>query len=204
MLHLPDYSRIAISLLAAVDPVAAVPIFLSQTRGLTAKETSRTATMATCTAAFVLLAAALTGQTILPMLGTSLGSLQIAGGLVMLVMAFPQLKSSHVHDGPRIEQGSATGVVPIGFPLLAGPVSISTVIVAMRQGTGTQHTAVVISSVLATCATAWIVLRGAQSIEAHIGQRGLNALNRVFALLIASIAVEIISAGIRSLFPMLG
>ena len=67
-------------------------------------------------------------------------------------MALPQMNSSHVSDGVRFEQGSATGVVPI---------------------------------------------------EARLGQRGFNAVSRLFALLLASIAVETISTGIRALFPIL-
>jgi len=204
MLDLLEYSRLTFSLLAAVDPLAAVPVFLLRTRGLPPRETSRAATMAACSAAFVFVAAALTGQSILPMLGASLGSFQIAGGLVMLLIALPQLHSSQARDEPRLAPSSATAIVPIGFPVLAGPASISAVIVAMRHGSGITHAAVVIACVLAICAATWLVLRAAQSIEARIGQGGLDALNRLFALLLASIAVEIIGAGFRSLFPILG
>lgn len=204
MLPLSEYSRFFVSLFAAVDPVAAVPVFLSQTKGLSAEETARAAMVAAGTAATVLVAAAFTGQSILPMLGASLGSLQIAGGLVMLLMALPQMGLWHVHGEAHVEQnGAAAAVAPIGFPLLAGPVSISSVVVGMRHGFGVAHFAVVISCVVATCAATCLVLRAAQSIEARIGQRGLNAVNRLFALLIASAAVEIICTGFRSSFPML-
>ena len=203
MLHLPEYSRFALSLFAAVDPVAAVPVFLLQTKGLSAKETSRAAMVAAGTAATVLVTAALTGQSILPMLGASLGSLQIAGGLVMLLTALPQLNLWQARDEADPEHGRAAAVVPIGFPLLAGPISISSVIVGTRHGFGMAHVAVVISCVVATCAATWLILLGAQSIESRIGQRGLTALNRLFALLLASIAVETICTGFRSLFPIL-
>ena len=204
MLPLPEYSRFAFSLIAAVGPVSAVPVFLLQTKGLSPRETSLTAVRAVGTAAFILAVAALAGQGILRMLGASLGSLQIAGGLAMLLMALPQLNPRPARDQPDLGQGLAAAIVPIGFPVLAGPASISSVIVAMRHGSGIAHAAIVLSCVLATCAVTWCVLRAAQSIEARIGQRGINALNRLFALLLASIAIEIITTGFRSVFPILG
>lgn len=203
MLPISEYSRFAVSLFASLNPVAAVPIFLSQTRGLSAEQTSRAAIVAAGTAAAILVAVALTGQSILPMLGAWLGALQIAGGLAMLLMALPQLNLWRVRDDARAAQFRAAAVVPIGFPLLAGPVSITSVIVGMRHGSGIAHIALEISCVVTTCAAVWLVLRTAQSIESRIGQRGLNAFNRLFGLLVAAIAVEIICTGFRSLFPIL-
>jgi multiple antibiotic resistance protein len=204
MQPLPEYSRFAISLLAVLSPFAAVPVFLSQTKGLSSREAARTAIIAACTAALVLVATALIGQSILPMLGTSLASLQTAGGLVMLLMA---LSSLNPRDGPRTrfaEHGPSAGIVPLGFPLLAGPGSISSVIVAIRHGAGAGHAAAVIACVLATCATVWGVLRAAHPIGTRLGKRGLNAAIRIFAFLGAAIAVEFITAGLRSSFPVLG
>ena len=120
--------------------------------------------------------------------------------------------------------------MPLGFPLLAGPASISSVIVEMRHGaggvrdlrdigvtrfdvenaarvghgSGVAHGAMIVTRVLAVCATAWVVLRAAHPIRGYLGRRGISALSRFFAFLLAAIAVEIISAGLRSLFPALG
>jgi multiple antibiotic resistance protein len=204
MLPLREYSRFVISLLAALGPIAALPIFLAHTRRFSQKETSRTAIVAASTAALVLVAAALIGPSLLRMLGTSLGSLQIAGGLVMLLMGLSGLNS---RDGPGPSdhaQDPAIGVVPLGFPVLAGPGSISSVIVAIGHGSGVAHGAMIVTCVLAVCATAWVVLRAAHPIRGYLGRRGISALSRFFAFLLAAIAVEIISAGLRSLFPALG
>jgi len=174
----------------------------SRTRRASARrETSRTAIIAAGTAALVLVAAALMGQSVLRMLGTSLGSLQIAGGLVMLLMALSGLNPRDAPGTPDGEEDPSVGVVPLGFPVLAGPGSISSVIVAMRHGSGVGNTAMVITCVLAVCATAWLVLRAAHPIRHYLGRRGISALSRFFAFLLAAIAVEIITDGLRSLFP---
>ena len=201
MQPLREYSRFVISLLAVLGPISALPIFLSHTKSLSSVETSRTAIIAAGTAALVLVAAALMGQSVLRMLGTSLGSLQIAGGLVMLLMALSGLNPRDVPGTPDGEEGPSAGVVPLGFPVLAGPGSISSVIVAMRHGSGVGNTAMVIACVLAVCVAAWLVLRAAHPIRHYLGRRGTSALSRFFAFLLAAIAVEIITAGLRSLFP---
>src|SRR6516225_8251432 len=92
MLSLPEYSSFAFSLFAMLTPFAAVPTFLSLTIGLTSPEKSRTAITAVSTAALVLEIAAVAGEIILRALGTSLGSLRVGGGLVLLLTAMSMLK----------------------------------------------------------------------------------------------------------------
>lgn len=88
MLQWTEYLSFAISLLAVLTPFAVVPLFLSLTEGLPSSECSRIATVAAVTAASVLVVAALLGQPVLVALGTSIGSLRVGGGLVLLLMTF--------------------------------------------------------------------------------------------------------------------
>jgi len=133
----------------------------------------------------------------------SLGSLRVGGGLVLLLMA---LSMSNPRDA-SVRQASGTtssgAIVPLGVPLLAGPGSISSVMVEMRHGAGVFHAAAVILCVIATCVTVWAILRFAHPIGERIGQNGLNILSRLFGVLLAAMAVKIIAVGLRSLFPIL-
>src|SRR5260370_15093908 len=147
----PEYSRFAISLFAILTPFAAVPAFLSISEGLASPERSRTATQAAGTAALVLVVAALMGNVILAALGTSLGSLRVGGGLVLLTMAFSMLTSSEARLPAGAENRHPGGVVPLCLPLLAGPGSISSGIVDVRHRSGIVHASVVIVCVLSTC-----------------------------------------------------
>ena len=205
MLSLPEYSSFAFSMFAMLTPFAAIPPFLSLTIGLTSPEKSRTAITAVSTAALVLVIAAVAGEIILTSLGTSLESLRVGGGLVLLLTAIsmlkPPLDELNRHDR---DSTAAVAIVPLGVPLLAGPGSISLVIVEMREGAGIGHAVAVVTCVLATCGAAWAILRFAEAIGARIGQSGLNALSRLFGLLLAATAIEIIGTGLRSLFPALG
>jgi multiple antibiotic resistance protein len=206
-----EYSSFAISLLAVLTPFAAVPPFLSLTAGLPSTECSRVATVAAITAALVLVVSALLGGPILTTLGASMDSLRVGGGLVVLLMALstPDLHRAPSHRGAEptptpIVQRPSGAIVPLCLPLLAGPGAISTVIAERRHGTGLGHDALVIACILSTCAAAWALLRLSQPIGKHLGSSGLIVMSRLVGLLTAAIAVEIISDGLRALFPILG
>jgi multiple antibiotic resistance protein len=203
-----EYSNFALSLFAILTPFAALPAFLSLTAGLAPSERSRIATVAALTAALVLIVAALLGQLILAAFGTSIGSLRVGGGLVLLVMAFSMLnpgEARHAVEPARntVRDRQSSAIVPLGLPLLAGPGAISAVIVEIRHGAGLGHEALVIACILLTCGTAWALLRLAQPIGKRIGPNGLTAMSRLFGLLLAAVAVEVITDGLRGLFPVL-
>ena len=71
----------------------------------------------------------------------------------------------------------------------------------MHHGEGVIHAIAVIACVVTTCALVWAILRFAQPIGERIGQSGLEVLSRVFGLLLAAMAVNIIAAGLPSLLP---
>lgn len=204
MLPWLEYSHFAISLFAILTPFAAVPAYLSLTKECTAWERSRTAILAAGTAALVLIITALMGPVILGALGVSLGSLRVGGGLVLLLMALSMSNPRDASLGSASGHNPSGAIVPLGVPLLAGPGSISSVMVEMRHGAGIVHAGAVIFCVVATCLTVWAILRFAQPIGDRIGQSGLNVLSRLFGLLLAAMAVKIIVTGLRSLLPILG
>jgi multiple antibiotic resistance protein len=210
MLPWTEYTNFAMSLFAILTPFAAVAAFLSLTAELAPNERSRVATVAALTAALVLVVAAVLGKPILAAFGTSIASLRVGGGLVLLLMAFSALNPREVPSLRAVQPGRNTlvdrqsgGIVPLGLPLLAGPGSISLVIVEMRHGAGLGHEALVIGCILLTCGTAWGLLRLAQPISRRIGPGGLTVMSRLFGLLLAAVAVEVITDGLRALFPIL-
>jgi multiple antibiotic resistance protein len=211
MLAWTEYSSFALSLLVILTPFAAVPVFLLLTEACPAAECSRLATVAALTAALVLVIAALLGQPILVMLGTSLDALRVGGGLILLLMTFSALASrqttvQRAAEPARntIAERSSGAIVPLGLPLLAGPAAISAVIVEIHQGTGLRHEALVIACILSICGMIWALLRLARSIGRRFGPSGLTVINRVSGLLSAAIAVELINDGLHALFPVLG
>jgi multiple antibiotic resistance protein len=204
VLSFPEYSRFAISLFTIITPFAAVPTFLSFTRDLPTNERSRTATVAAATAASVLVIAALIGQFILIALGTSLSALRVGGGLVLLLEALSMVRPpQEQRQSAATRPSPACGIVPLGLPLLAGPGSISVVIAEIHHGDGPSHAIAVILCIVAICVAVWVILRLAQLLGERIGQCGLTILTRLFGILLAAIAVQIIAAGLGGLIPLL-
>jgi multiple antibiotic resistance protein len=180
-----------------------VSAYLSLTQRCSAWERSRTALLAASTSAVVLVIVAVIGPLILGTLGVSIGSLRVGGGLLLLPMA---LSMSNPRDASvrRASANTPSGAtVPLGVPLLAGPGSISSVMVEMRHGAGVFRAAAVVLCVMMACVTVWGILRFAHPIGDRIGQRSLDILNRLFGVLLAAMAVKIISTDLRSLFPVL-
>lgn len=210
MLPWLEYSRFTISLLAILSPFAAVPIFLILTEGLSDSEKVHVVTVTTATVAVVLICSALAGQAILAILDTSLAAFQVGGGIVLMMLAFAMLKAetSSVQHRPEEEAPSTTtesvGVIPLGLPLLAGPGSISAVIIEMGRGKGFAHAAILIGCIFVVCAANWVILRLSEPIGHRVSQTGLNVMTRLFGLILTAIAVQYIATGLRELFPVLG
>ena len=204
-----EYTRFFTALLVILDPFAAIPIFLSLTQGYSTAERNRAVTLAAITVAIVLSLSAMFGETMLTVLGTSLPSFRVGGGIVLLLMALTMLRAQP--DQMRTtsaEKAEAAGrenvaIVPIAIPLLAGPGSISTVIIQMHRPGAEFHLLWVIAVILLITVLLWIVLRLANPIGRLLGPIGLNILNRLFGLILTAIAVEIMANGLRGLFPAL-
>lgn len=210
MEHWTEYSRFFTALLVILDPFLAIPVLLSLTENYPASERVRVARIASITVAVVLSLMALTGETFLMLLGTSLGSFRVGGGIVLFLMALSMLQaqSDPVRSTPSEEKSASKrasiAVAPIAIPLLAGPGAMSTVIIAMNRSSAPFHSILIVSIILLVSGILWLVLHHAEKIGHLLGEIGLNILNRVFGLILAAIAVEVISNGLKQLFPALG
>jgi multiple antibiotic resistance protein len=204
-----EYLRFVVTLTAVLDPFLAVPIFVSATAGYRARERKRLARIVTVTVFLVLVGAALFGEALLRVMGTSLPAFQVGGGLVLLLMALAML-NAHVGDirqtraeAQEMKEREVTGVVPLAVPLLAGPGAIGTSIIAAQDGS-VLHQAVLVACIAVLCALVWVVLHLAQTIASRLGTTGLNIASRLLGLLLAAIAIQTMAGGLRVLFPGLG
>lgn len=206
--HWAQYTRFLVALIAVLDPFMAVPVFLSLCAGRTEIERLRLARVASLTVLAVLVGAALVGETVLHVLGTSLASFRIGGGLVLLLMALAMLQArpgdvrQTAEEADEIEGRDTFGVVPLAIPLLAGPGAISTVMIAAHHN-GWQHKAAIIAAIGVVCFVVWLALRLAIPIGRVLGAAGLNIANRLLGLMLAAIAVESMAVGLKELFPAL-
>ncbi len=207
MLSWTVYLKIFIALLAIVNPVGSVPLFLSLTNNQEKAERYRTATVASITTAAVLVGACLFGDEFLRLFGVSIASFRVGGGILLLLMAISMFhaEQSRSRQTPEeaieAEERSAVAVVPLAIPLLSGPGAISTMIIYTTQGRGPAHIAILVGGSILVGAIVWVSLRLAIPIGSYLGRTGINIATRLMSLLLAAIAVEFIAGGIGQMLP---
>ena len=210
MLEFTEYTKIFISLFAILDPIGIIPIIILFTAGMTNVQRNHTGRLASLTVFLILLTALLIGEPLLAFFGISINSFRLAGGILLMMMAFKMLNGT-LHQLTSEAEGLSTedsnsllAIVPLSTPLLAGPGSISTVILDAHRGSDIAHY-LSMSLILALLSvTVWLTFLIAPWVERRIGTLGIDIFTRLMGLILASIAVEFIAGGMRGLFPALG
>jgi len=209
MLEYTEYTKMLISLIAIVNPVGAVPIFISLTSELDISRRRTISNVVVYSVFVILLLSLFVGEWILIFFGITISSFRVAGGLLILLMAIAMMhaKTSDVkHTAVEAEEGEkkeSIAVVPLATPLLAGPGAISTVILYAHKGMGLWHYLTVGLVILATSLLLFIVFKFVPYISKHISQTGINVFTRIMGLILAAIAIEFMASGIKGLFPVL-
>jgi multiple antibiotic resistance protein len=199
-----EYVRFPMTLFTILTPFAAIPVYVSLTHGDSPSVKARVARMTVVTVLVVLTSAALAGDSVLRLLGSSLDAFRVGGGIALLLMGVSNLTAgadplqSGEGDSGRRTVG---GVVPLGLPVLAGPGAISTVIIQVDGGQGLWHLGEVLASIVLVSALVWATLWLAPAIGERLGPAGLLIVQRVVGLLLAAMAMELIAIGLRGLFP---
>lgn len=192
---LEDLIRSTIALFVVIDPIGSVPLFIVITQKMEKAERISVTKTAIITAAGLLFVFAVAGTQILSIFGITISSFMVAGGVLLFIVAIELL----THGGWRFggaEEKEESGVVPLAFPLLAGPGAITAVIISY-QTTGLIATAL---SIIIVIGVTYIVLRFVDKIYTILGRRGSIIVTRVFAVLIAAIAIQFIVDGAKRLF----
>lgn len=209
MLDYTEYTKFLIALLAIVNPLGAVPIFVALTSGTPAAERKKIARIVVVSVSIILLISLFFGQAILNFFGITINSFRVGGGILVLLMAISMLQariSPAVHTREEAQEGEAkesVAVVPISIPLLAGPGAISTVILYAHKGNDVVHYAAMGVDILLLSAMLWVVFLFVPWITRHISHTGINIVTRIMGLVLAAIAIEFIANGMKGLFPIL-
>ncbi|MRR54433.1 MAG: NAAT family transporter [Deltaproteobacteria bacterium] len=205
MLEPSAYVKIFVAILAILNPFGVLPVFLALTGKSTEQERKKIARTVGVSVASVLALTALIGDKILHLFGISIASFQVGGSILLLLMAISMMFAKDAKGSAEAAEIApdlaSIAVVPLSVPLLAGPGSISTVIIYANLPGGTFHVWLIILCVFLGSFVIWIVLRMANRIGKLIGPLGLSIVSRLMGLLLASIAVEFFAKGIVKLLP---
>lgn len=202
-----SYAEIAIALFVLLDPIGAVPIFVTLTANHTPQERRRTINLASATAFIVLIVALLAGDPLLHVLGISIASFTVGGGIILMLMAVAMLhgRPSRVHradeEVDEAAQKVAVAVVPLGVPVAAGPGAISAALIYGERAKNWANAAVLLAIIALVVMCLWIALRLAAPTKRILGTTGINVVTRLLGLILMAIAVEFIAKGLIELLP---
>ena len=184
-----------IALFVVLNPIGTVPLFIAITQNMKKEERKAVSKTAIITSGIVLVVFAIACTGILRIFGIPIFSFMIAGGVLLFIVAIELLTHGVWRFGGSTLP-SESGVVPLAFPLLAGPGAITTVMISFQA----LGLIVMILSVAIVIGITYIILLAIDPIYKILGRRGSVIVTRVFAVFIAAIAVQFIVEGTKRLF----
>lgn len=206
-----DLLKPLIALLAIVNPIGVIPFFIHFTQGFTRAQRQNTARIAAIAAFIVIAVSALAGLKIIEFFGISLASFQVGGGLLLLMSALQMLNAQPAEarredlteGGDKADAGASIAIVPLTIPLLTGPASISTMIIYADKTRHWWQLGVLVLYGVIIGAAVWIAFSLSGRIAKALGKTGINVMTRLMGLILAAMAVELLSEGLTKLFPVL-
>ena len=185
-----QFVKTFVPLFIVIDAFGNLPFVLTMSQGMARKERNKMVLVAVATAAVLGLAFLFLGRLILDLMGISVGSLAIGGGLILLVLAIRYILTGQVVEVIKEEM---VAVVPIGTPLTVGPATITALLLLSTQ----FPLYIVLLAFALNIIIAWLVFMLSDVIVGFLGQGGIKALSKVFSLLLAAIAVSMIIEGLE-------
>ena len=188
-----------------VDPFAATPAFLAMTASYDRARRKQMAKRAAVTCFVLLSVFATVGKYIFRIFGITLPAFKLAGAVLLSLVALDMLQArrSRTRETPEEQsEASATediGIIPMGIPMLAGPGSLSTVMVLVSQGRSWWDALPVLISIALTSVVAYVVLAGADRVATFLGETGIRVLTRLMGLILLAIAFQFLVSALSDM-----
>lgn len=196
-----------VTLFVVIDPPGCAPIYASLTRGVSAHHRRAMALRAVLIAAAILLVFGLWGRNLLHLLGIELHSFRIAGGIMLFMIALEMVferrtqrredRAQKIIDTPEVEDVS---VFPMAMPMIAGPGTITTVMLLMSRAEGMEERLIVFGAIAANLGLMILALFSAGALMAVLGQKIEAVITRLLGVLLAALAVQFVIDGVKANF----
>ncbi|RZN55879.1 MAG: MarC family protein [Candidatus Methanomethylicota archaeon] len=175
---------------AILNPISVIPTFIALTQEMDSSKRCKIINQSTITILILMIILAIAGSLLLDFLRISIYSLQIGGGIILIVIAIDML--SGLPRTKQVESEEEIAIVPIATPLLVGPGTITTIIVLSR----TIHLIYLLISIIIVVIMTYLLLRGSQILVKILGINGVRAMGRFMTIIIAAFAAQLLYDGI--------
>lgn len=198
---------VAIGLLPIMKPLSTVPLFLALTKRMSVQHKRKQALRASLYAFAILASFLFLGHGIIALFGISLPGIRVAGGLIILVLAFRMLfagegEAASIESAPaEIKQAEIDfSFSPLAMPSLAGPGSIA-IVMSYGSQVPADHRilgyVVVLIGIFLCIMVAYAALASADWLAKFLGEHGIQAVTKIMGFLLTCVAVQFIASGVR-------
>lgn len=198
------------SLFAVIDPLGCIPFFSGQTTGMNRKDKKHVLIKSLIVSFLVLIAFTLTGQYIMHLFGITVDAFRVAGGVIFFGIGLDMLQSKprrwrtglnkaykEDQENEDLNEDNDPSITPLAIPMIAGPGSITTVMVLQAEAVNISYTAFLLIAVFTILLLTGVILWTADALLLKIGKTGMKIVEKLMGLLIAVIAVQLIMDGLR-------
>ena len=192
------------SLFVIVDPLAVVPAFLAMTPNDTAEQRIRTARLACCVAAGVMLVFSFAGQIVFKVMGITMPAFQIAASILLLIVALDMVRAQRSRVQETHEETKAgtektdIAVTPLAIPMLAGPGAISTTILLQNEAKNIPQHIALYCCIVAVSLVSYVILRLSARSARWLNPIIMSIAIRIMGLLLAAVAIQFMLNAIKA------
>ncbi|TDQ32224.1 MarC family protein [Zeaxanthinibacter enoshimensis] len=193
-------------LIAVIDPLGSVPVFLEATKQLDMKHKRKVAMRASGVAFLILLFFIVVGQVIMEGMEVTLDAFQISGGVILFLFALtmifgegkPESEKHLIHDYRHIT------IFPVAIPSIASPGAIMAVVLLTDNKLySIEQQAITTGLVLLVIILTMFILLAASIVQKRVGEYGITVISKVMGLILAAYAVQSILSGLKDFFVVL-
>jgi multiple antibiotic resistance protein len=187
-------------LVAVIDPIGNIPVYISLTAQKTDAEHKYIALKTSFTAVLLLAASFLLGKHIIGFFGIEMSAFKLIGGIFLLYISFTMLsntKSSYLFS----EENEDISLMPLTFPLFIGPAAISIVIIQSDEIANWTGKIISLSEFALIGFLIWLTLRLSKLILNNLSNTGTKFIHQIMGLLLGSLAIGMIAEELKILLP---
>lgn len=205
----PEMIQFIVAMIIMMNPLGSLSIFLDLSRKTSIIEQRKSAMEATLAILIIMLLTLWTGREILILFGITIPAFRFAGGIILLIMGFSMLQSkespvSHTQADDAAAKGrQSIGIVPIALPVIVGPGTMSTLIIAASDHPQLINKFWMSIICIGLTIVMGIMLYFAATIAKTVGASVIKVVTRIMGMIIMAIAVGMLADGLIGLFPIL-
>lgn len=190
------------SLIAVLEPFSTTAVYVTLTKDMNSIEKKRIIRRSAVVSFLVLIFFAFTGHLIFRVFGITLPAFQIAGGILLVMVALDMLRPGETEIAPKRSEDIA--IVPLAFPLTSGPGSITAVILLVSQAENLLQTFIVPAGIFVGVMLTFLATKFSTGLVKRFGDQGLRVVTALMAIIVLAIAVQFILNGIAGAISQFG